>query len=125
MSLVSIACIVEGHGEVETVPVLLQRVRTHYAPHVVLKPPHIIRTPRSLLVKPGEIERAVKLAALKAGADGRVLILVDADEDCPAQLGPSLLARARSIHADRLIEVVLAKREFESWFAAAAESLCG
>lgn len=30
------------------------------------------------------------LAAAKAGANGAVLVLLDADDDCPAELGPQL-----------------------------------
>jgi hypothetical protein len=53
-----------------------------------------------------------------------VLILLDADEDCPAQLGPNLLTFARD-EADPAVEIacVLANLEYETWFVAAAESL--
>ena len=65
------------------------------------------------------------LAAAKAGQDGKILILLDADEDCPAQLGPETVARSREIinHID--VSVVIAKREYEAWFVAAAHSLAG
>jgi hypothetical protein len=85
--------------------------------------PHPIRTPRSKLVKPGELERAVDLAARKAGSRGALLVLLDSDDACPAHLGPQLLERARAARSDVPISVVLAKREFESWFLAAADSL--
>lgn len=54
-----------------------------------------------------------------------VLVLLDADDDCPAELAPALLARARDARKDRPASVVLAKREFEAWFLAAAPSLRG
>jgi uncharacterized protein DUF4276 len=81
--------------------------------------------PRSKLVKQGELERAVELAARQAGVEGCILLLLDSDDDCAAELGPELLARMRAVRADRRLSVVLACREFESWFLAGAESLCG
>jgi hypothetical protein len=71
------------------------------------------------------LEKAVGLAALNAGTEGGILVVLDSDEDCPALLGPELLQRARSARADLPSAVILAKREFESWFLAAAESLRG
>jgi hypothetical protein len=49
--------------------------------------------------------------------------LLDADDDCPAQLGPALVGRISVIQSDIPSAVVLAKREYEAWFLAAAESL--
>jgi hypothetical protein len=114
--------IVEGHGEVEAVPVLIRRFakETGRLPIEVGVP---IRVKRDKLLKPGELERAVDLAAAKAGPGGRILVLLDAEDDCPAELAPRLAQRARQARADRMIGVVLARREFEAWFLAAAESL--
>lgn len=77
------------------------------------------------MVKRGELERAVEVAAGKAGVSGGIMILVDADDDCPAALGPSLLGRAQAVRGDIPIGLVLAKQEFEAWFLAAADSLAG
>ena len=52
-------------------------------------------------------------------------MLIDADDDCPREFGPSLLARAKQARPDIPIGVVLAKREYEAWFLAAIESLSG
>ncbi len=49
----------------------------------------------------------------------------DADDDCPAELGTQVLARARGIVPHRRVSVVLANREYEAWFLAAAASLHG
>ena len=56
---------------------------------------------------------------------GRRACLLDADDDCPAEYGPLLLARAQAARPDRQVSVVLANREFEAWFLAAAPSLAG
>lgn len=96
----SVGCIVEGHGEVEAVPVLIRRIAAAVDPTLVLRIPHPIRIPRSRLVKPGELERAVELAARQVGARGAVLVVLDADDDCPAQRAPELLGRAVQARPD-------------------------
>ena len=120
----TIVAIVEGFGEVEAVPLLIRRwfeSRRLLAPEL----PRPIRVPKSRLLAAGELERTVEQAARKAGTDGAVLVLVDADDDCAAELGRSLRERARQARADRDIAVVLPVREFEAWFLASAESLGG
>ena len=125
MSLSSILAIVEGDGEVQAVPVLLRRIATEVAP---ANPPRIlkpIRVPRFRVIKEGVLESYVGLAAQRVGAGGGVLILFDANGDCPARLGPALLERARAARPDRRIEVVVAKCEYEAWFLASIESIAG
>jgi hypothetical protein len=125
MPSLSIACIVEGHGEVEAVPILIRRLAAKLDPSlsIQVKPP--LRVPRDRLVRANELERAVEFAARQVGKQGGILVLIDSDDDCPAQLGPQLLARARKTRSDLPISVVLAKREFEAWFLASVESLRG
>jgi hypothetical protein len=122
---VQIACIVEGHGEVGAVPVLIRRIAAELYPDLSLVIPHPIRISKAKLVKSGELERTVELAARQIGGSGAVFILIDSDTDCPAQLGPALLQRALHVRGNLPIAVVLAKCEFEAWFLSAAESLRG
>ena len=120
-----IACIVEGHGESASVPILIRRIAAHFDPRLEVEVPHPIRISRSRLLKPGELERAVEFAAMRAEEGGGILVILDSDDDCPAQLGPNLLARTHAARADMPTAVVLPNREFESWFLAAAQSLRG
>ena len=122
---VQIRCIVEGHGEVDAVPILIQRIAERLDPGLPIFPPRPIRVSRNQVVKVGELERVVELAARKISGQGAIFILLDSDNDCPAELGPELLYRARQVRSDLPMAVVLAKREFEAWFLAAAESLRG
>jgi hypothetical protein len=78
-----------------------------------------------LVKTPGELEKAVELAALKARPRGGVFILLDSDDDCPAELAPSLLARAQLAGMGLPVSVILPQREFEGWFLVAAESIRG
>ena len=122
---IRIGCIVEGHGEVAAVPLLIRRIAESLYPELGIDTPHPIRVSRDKVIKPGELERAVTLAARNIRGQGAIFILLDSDDDCPAQLGPALLYRALQVRSDLPIAVVLAKHEFEAWFLAAAESLQG
>jgi hypothetical protein len=122
---VQISCVVEGHGDAEAVPILIKRIAGSIQPPLEVKISATIRTPKSKLVKAGEIERAVELAARKLTGRGAVFVLIDSDDDCPGQLGPALLARARASRADLPVGVVIAKSEFECWFIASIESIAG
>lgn len=120
-----IACIVEGHAETEALPLLIRRVVQKLDPQAEVEIPTPIRLPRSRLLKQGELERAMEFAARKTAGRGAVLILLDSDDECPAKLAPTLLARATKSRGSLPLSVVLCKREFESWFLAGAESLRG
>ena len=122
---VQIGCIVEGHSEVEAVPILIRRIAENLYPELRIVMPQPIRISRNKIVKADELERGVELAARNIRGQGAILIILDSDDDCPAQLGPELLCRALQVRRDLPIAVVLAKYEFESWFLAAAESLRG
>ena len=65
------------------------------------------------------------LAADKAGTGGWVLVLLDADDDCPAEKGREVERRAAEVVPYRRISVVFANREYEAWFLAGAASLNG
>lgn len=127
MTAIKIAAIVEGHGECEAVPILVRRIALDVDPGFVpciLSP---LRVPASRLVKQGEIERSVDLVARKLQGQGGIIVILDCDAEdcCLAQAGPQLLARARASRSDMPISVVMAKKEFEAWFIAAADSLRG
>ena len=121
----TIATIVEDHGEVDAVPILLRRIAKRVTPRVGVQLPPPIRVKRNQVLRADELERAVELAARKTGQGGCILILLDADDDCPAEIAPEVLLRAIEARGDRDIRVVLAKMEYEAWFLAAADSIAG
>lgn len=122
MSL-AVAAIVEGHAEVESVPLLLRRIFAQLgASDIQVARP--FRVKRNRVVKPGELERAISQTIRDRSAVGGIMVLIDSDDDCPAQLGPQLVDRAKKV--TRLpVAVVLANREFECWFLGSKESLRG
>jgi hypothetical protein len=120
-----IATIVEGHGEVDALPVLLHRIVAELAPPVwpeVLRP---YRVGRDSLIKPGGVEGTADDLLRRSPDVTGLLILFDADDDCPARVGPELAGRVMAARPDIETAVVLANREFEAWFLAAAPSLSG
>jgi Domain of unknown function (DUF4276) len=120
----TIASIVEGDGEVSALPKVLHRIAAELGVVGLMTPkPALIF--RGKITKERGVEHAVLGEAKRVPGVGGVLVLLDADDDCPAQLGPRLLERARASLPEKRIAVVLANREFEAWFLAAAPSLAG
>jgi len=115
--------IVEGQSEVEGAPVLLRRLLTHLG-HAEVQVARPFRIKRNRVILSGEIERAV-LQGLRTrvGVTG-VLVLLDADDDDPAQIEAALLDRCR-IASSLPAAVVAARRELEAWFLGCKESLRG
>jgi hypothetical protein len=124
-SPVTVASVVEGYGEVGALPKILHRIASELGVADRLLTPVPMRVPRGKLTCPGGIERAAAAAAVSVTGAGGVLVVLDADDDCPAQLGPKLLARAHTARPDKRIAVVLANREFEAWYLAATPSFAG
>lgn len=116
--------VVEGEGEVSAVPVLLRRLvhdeaGCHY---VQVGPP--LRRRQHEFQRAEALQKAVKLAALQPDCAG-VLVLFDGEDICPAQVGAQVLGWAREAAGTVPCEVVVAYREYETWFLAALESLRG
>jgi len=126
-----IAPIVEGQGEGEAVPILLHRLAVHTGVLQTMGEPLVINPPirvkaTSFLKFDTDFMKHVALAAAKAkGRQGSVLIMMDCEDDCPGRLGPQILARAQGVRGDVPYLVVLAYREFETWFVTAVNSLQG
>ncbi|KQU80359.1 MULTISPECIES: DUF4276 family protein [unclassified Rhizobacter] len=124
--MISIASIVEGDGEVSALPILLRRLASEREPSALVNLLQPIRVRRDkFLNKDDEFRRQLLLAAAKSGPDGWVLVVLDADDDCPATLGRDIHERAQQHIPHQRLSVVLANREFEAWFIAAAHSLQG
>ncbi|WP_437624433.1 hypothetical protein [Sorangium sp. So ce1151] len=118
-----LVCIVEGKGEVAAFPNLCMRILRQYlgdCAWVVDKDP--IRRPRGRLVDgKGQsplrvchadgVHDAVLLARQSRRADA-VLVLCDADDDCPATWGPDA---ARVVKGLMPGDAVMAVCEYETW----------
>jgi len=119
--------IVEGHGEQLALPLLIRRIFGELQPDTTpeINPPIRVKA-TSFLHDADYFRKKVELATSKAAqGDGMVLILLDCEDECPGTLGPLLLAKAQAVRGDIPCTVVLARREYETWFLAAAASLAG
>jgi len=123
--ILNLGCIVEGYGDVKAVPVLLRRLGQEWDSALYLEIRRPFRVGRYKLVKAGELEGRIESLARELPCPRAILVLVDAEDDCPKDLAPELLRRAQQARRDIPSAVVLAKHEFEAWFLAAIESLSG
>ena len=113
--------IVEGHGDVKAVPVLLRRLAVEVIglQSINCFPPH--RLARNKLLKEHELSRALSLAHGKLRwTAGRkvVLILMDSDDDCPVELAATIKTRHQTALEQTAVSIVFAVREYETWFIA-------
>ena len=113
--------VVEGHGEVEAVPILLRRLIDEAGAWQIGVGRPVRRTRYQLVHEP-ELARSVRIA-LEQPDCGAILILFDGDDDCPAELGPRLQRVASQAAGGIPCEVVIAHREYEAWFLAGFDSL--
>jgi hypothetical protein len=120
----TIACIVEGDGEVRALPVLLRRLAESRGIFDIRIPAPIRVHRDQFMRRDEEFRRKLLLAAAKADG-GTVLILLDADDDCPVTLAAGLNRRALEVLGEVIVAVVVPQREYEAWFLAAAGSLAG
>ncbi len=116
--------IVEGHAEVEAVPVLVRRLLAESGRQEI-RVARPVRVKRYQVVRPGELERAFELARRRPEGCDAILLLLDADDDCPKEIAPGLIERAQRASAGLPVAVILAKSEFEAWFVGSLESLRG
>jgi hypothetical protein len=115
--------LVEGQSEERAIAGLIRRLL--YADDVfdvqVARP---FRVKRQQVVREGELERSIVQAERSRSGGTGILVLLDADEDCPAELSRALLARARP-ETSLPVCVVLPKVEVEAWILAAVDSVRG
>ena len=118
------ASIVEGDGEVAALRPLIENIIVSSAGAVY---PRVLRPYRahwsSMVNKAEYLERYVAAALQEGGPNARLLVLLDADDRCPAELGPQLRQQLVARFPNNLISVSIANREYESWFIASAESI--
>jgi hypothetical protein len=118
-----IVSIVEGHGEVRALPILLRRIAQAQGLYDLALPEPIRMQKDRFLRRPEEFARMLTLAAAKAGKRGSILVVLDADDDCPVDLAADITCRAARHLDGRKVGVVVANREFEAWLIAGASSL--
>src|ERR1700674_1723885 len=107
---VTLGLVVEGRGETEAAPTLIRHIAREFSFHASIKC-EVRRIPKSQLVQPEELERAEEALTRQIGRNKPILVLLDADDDCPKDLASSLKARCDAAHADVNVSIVIAKNE--------------
>ena len=109
----NIVAIVEGHGEVAAFPGLMRRIlqeRLCRYDANILKP--IRANGKPALLK--RLEKLLGYAILK-NCDA-ILVLVDADNECPSEQAIDLAKKAGALNLNIPVAIVYARSEYETWF---------
>lgn len=116
--------IVEGDSEVNAIPVLLRRIINRVkAFEIQIDKPWLVKRDQ-VIHKEGVIENKIRAALIMRDDVSAIIIILDADSDCPVEIAANLLQRCR-VTTQIPISVIMAKSKLECWFLGAKESLQG
>ena len=123
----TIVPVVEGDGDAAALPELLIRIlQERYCRYDVS-----VAQGRTGVVKANSISKLeadlgkfLRHAQKKPGCKA-ILILVDADNECPVELAQSLAQRCAEVGTSYPVHIVCARRSYESWFLASLHSIRG
>ncbi|MBM4362887.1 MAG: DUF4276 family protein [Deltaproteobacteria bacterium] len=112
---------VEGHGEIEAISNLLNRLTQDVAPSL---PPF---APPSRITGGTHPDKIAALTQrVRKAADARALLVIhDSDGACPARTGPTLAERLARETLQFPVAAVIAHPEYESLFLASLPTLAG
>src|ERR1035441_8456374 len=114
--------LVEGHGEVTALPVLLRRLQG-LAQQYGFQINRPYRRKRSELTTEATVKQSVGLALVPDCAG--IIIVFDSDDDPACTIGPNVQSWAQAEAGGIPCQVVAITREYEAWFISAVESLRG
>ena len=118
----SIALMVEGHGEVQAAPLLLRRIFQEVYESFAVSIEKPFRVPRSKICnKSNDFRRAMQFLGMKN--PDAIFIIFDSDDDCPVSIAQEVRAAAQAEVVDTPIFVVAAQREYEAWLLAGSAEL--
>ena len=114
--------IVEGKGEVKAAAGLIRRVLFERIEEYGISVGQPLRLPRGRVLQ--DLARYLEYAKLRPDCSG-IMVLVDADDDCPLELAISMAEQAVTRGVGVPVAISVAKTEYESWFIASIESIRG
>ena len=123
----TIVPVVEGAGDVAALPGLLTRI----LPERYDRTDVIVAQGKSkVVVANGRMKLESKLEQFLQHAHNKpkcaaILVLLDADDDCPVDVSRHLSHRSEQFHLSCPVEVVCAHREYESWFLVSLDTIRG
>ena len=123
----TIVPVVEGDGDVAALPGLLARILLENNN----RPDVLVAQGKSGVVKANgrpnlanKLDKFLQHAQNKPDCDA-ILVLLDADNDCPVDLGQRLSQRSEQIGTKCPVRIVCARRSYESWFLASLDTVKG
>ncbi len=116
--------IVEGQGEVEAVPKLLNKVLNEMGRYQFTVAPPRNAKGRGNLDKPGGLEKFIELSWREPDC-GATLVLMDADKACAVTLAHEYVRRIKAMSLRYPVVVVIAQCEYEAWFLASLPAIVG
>lgn len=116
--------IVEGDGEVTAIPVLLRKILWQIARFDIQVARPKNANGKGNLTKEGGLEKFIRYS-WKERDCGAILVLLDADKDCPLLLAQNLARRVEAIGLLFPVAIVVAKRMYETWFLASIATIAG
>lgn len=125
--MLTIVPIVEGDGDAAALPELLERIlkerHRRYDVLVAQGKTRVVKAKgRQKLEK--QLDKFLKHAQNKPMC-GAILILVDADDDCPVTFAKQLSQLCHQIGTRCPVQIVCARRSYESWFLASLDTIKG
>ena len=123
----TIVPVVEGPGDVAALPELLGRIlreRFNRPDVIVAQGKSGVVTTNGRQKLESKLENFLRHAQNKPECDA-ILVLLDADDDCPVELAQRLLQRCEQIGLNRPVQIVCAHRSYESWFLASLDTIKG
>jgi hypothetical protein len=105
--------LVEGHGEVQALPVLFRRLQEVSGVFEldVHKP---VRATRPELTRETSLRQLIRRSLTLRECSG-LLVLFDGDDDCPKELAPRIQGWGQDEAGNVPCLVVIAHREYEAW----------
>ncbi|MDX2077600.1 MAG: DUF4276 family protein [bacterium] len=119
----TISLIVEGYGEEDAFPNLMNRLLPdHFQRYDIFTNIPKNAKGRYQLTQVGGFEKYVNHCVRIDKADG-ILVLLDADDDCPINLAKGFYMRVKQMNIQIPVSFVCAKCEYEAWFLASIDVL--
>ena len=123
----TIVPVVEGVGDVAALPGLLTRILLEKYNRTDV---NVAQGKSKVVVANGRMKLESKLEQFLQHAHNKpecdaILVLLDADDDCPVDESRHLSRRCEQFHSICPVEVVYAHREYESWFLASLDTIRG
>lgn len=129
MMTLRVFCIVEGHGDVESFPILVRRIANEILAYYDISVEQSYRLPKGKITKIDDLGPALELASRRLrersgpGDCNLILVTRDADNDCVVEVAQTLKELCAETIAGPIARIAIADEEFEAWLLAGAEGL--